>query len=268
MKLAITLRCEDIFLNDGISNEDCIPLISKAGFDCVFMSFQNEHLNDNYHKYLKLIKSNGLDVNFVHLGYRVGAGINSMWDEGESGDLLLQNYINDISTVAEDGMKIVCMHLTKSSKCPPMSDVGLNRWKKLVNHAEKVGVIIALENTKWPGYIEFMFDNIDSPNLGICYDSGHCHCYFKDEFDFNRFKDKIVCLHLHDNQGEMDEHLIPGDGSIDWDVLVSNLKCAGYNGYITSEAVCSSVYTSDMSPEDFYKEVYKRLKNLKKNLDL
>jgi len=263
---AITLRCEDSYLNEGISNEDCIPLIAEAGFDKVFISLQNVHIDDNYHKYMKLIKSNNLGVSFVHLGYRVDAGINTLWEEGKDGDTLIDNYINDISIIAKDGINLVCMHLTKSSKTSDMNEVGLNRIRKLVKHAEKIGVTIALENTRWPGYIEFVMDNIDSPNLAICYDSGHCHCFFDDKFDFVRFKDKIKCLHLHDNHGEKDEHLIPGDGSIDWDELMNNLSIANYNGDITSEAVYSKQYLS-ITPLDFYREVYKRLVKLSKKIE-
>ena len=43
-KFVMTAFCEDKALNVGFSNEEAIKFIAAAGFDKVFMSFQNEHL--------------------------------------------------------------------------------------------------------------------------------------------------------------------------------------------------------------------------------
>ena len=61
-------------------------------------------------------------------------------------------------------------------------------------------------------------------NIGVCYDSGHAHCY-SDELGFlNKYKDVIYCTHLHDNDGS-DTHEIIGEGSIEWDTMYSAI-CA------------------------------------------
>ncbi len=39
-------------------------------------------------------------------------------------------------------------------------------------------------------------------------------------------KDHIRSTHLHDNHGEKDEHLWPGDGTIDWPGTMEELKSA------------------------------------------
>ena len=35
--------------------------------------------------------------------------------------------------------------------------------------------------------------------------------------------DRIVTTHIHDNHGEKDEHLLPCDGTIDWDAAARTL---------------------------------------------
>ena len=42
------------------------------------------------------------------------------------------------------------------------------------------------------------------------------------------FSDRIANVHIHDNMGERDEHLTLGEGSIDFQHVISMLK--GYTG--------------------------------------
>jgi len=42
----------------------------------------------------------------------------------------------------------------------------------------------------------------------------------------SELKDHIRSTHLHDNQGDKDEHLWPGDGTIDWTATMAELKTA------------------------------------------
>ena len=265
--LASVVRCEDEDMNCGFSNEKAIKLIAEAGFKKVFMSFQNNHLSEGwYKKYLKLIREQGLEVNFVHLGYRVNKGIATIWEEGSAGDELIADYLQDLQIVAEDGIFLVCMHVTKSNLESPMSQIGLQRWAKIIKRAEELGVVVALENTVWPGYIEFILDNIKSDNLAVCYDSGHAHTHFKDVYPFDKFKNKIKCLHLHDNDGLSDQHLLPFDGTIDWQNVCEELKAANFEGDFTSESVYKDAYKK-ISPLEFFKAQKDRLCAIQKQFN-
>lgn len=143
---------------------------------------------------------------------------------------------------------------------------GILRWKKLISTAEQLGITIAVENTTQKGDIEYLFDNIKSDNLKVCYDSGHDHIYFDGTFDFERFKDKIVATHLHDNDKKADEHLLPFDGSIDWKALMQKLKNANYKYPLLSESIYKYGYPL-AKPIKFFKAAYKRLCALEKELN-
>lgn len=54
------------------------------------------------------------------------------------------------------------------------------------------------------------------PNVGICLDLGHAHISTGVAAAIATAGDKIVSVHVHDNHGMKDEHLWPGDGTIDW----------------------------------------------------
>lgn len=53
-------------------------------------------------------------------------------------------------------------------------------------------------------------------NLGYCFDIGHAHMTGRMENEFELMKARIRSTHLHDNNGQEDQHLFPGEGSIDW----------------------------------------------------
>jgi sugar phosphate isomerase/epimerase len=69
------------------------------------------------------------------------------------------------------------------------------------------------------------------PELGICYDAGHGH--LRSEFPVF---EHVRTMHLHDNNGERDEHLWPFEGELNWPALVGRIVTANYEGALTFEA--------------------------------
>jgi sugar phosphate isomerase/epimerase len=57
--------------------------------------------------------------------------------------------------------------------------------------------------------------------LGFCFDVGHAHMEGGVEAGFQLMRDRIATVHVHDNQGEKDEHLLPWEGTIDWDAALA-----------------------------------------------
>lgn len=63
-------------------------------------------------------------------------------------------------------------------------------------------------------------------NVGVCFDIGHANLMEGVEVTLESLTPLIGSTHLHDNQGERDAHLWPGDGTIDWDSAMATLKTA------------------------------------------
>lgn len=49
--------------------------------------------------------------------------------------------------------------------------------------------------------------------------------------------DKIINIHIHDNDGSFDSHQIVGKGKIDWYKIIEILKRKEYKNYITMEDI-------------------------------
>jgi len=62
-------------------------------------------------------------------------------------------------------------------------------------------------------------------DIGICYDSGHGHLQ-----GITEGFEHIRTTHVHDNNGEKDEHLWPFEGTLNWPQLVEKLLIARYTG--------------------------------------
>ncbi len=92
------------------------------------------------------------------------------------------------------------------------------------------GVTICLENMPYRSMIGPDMDELLALSEGfepeiwsICYDMGHGHISGL-EGSIEKHTDRIYNLHVHDNRGKKDSHLIPGQGNIDFDTLSPVLK--------------------------------------------
>jgi sugar phosphate isomerase/epimerase len=113
--------------------------------------------------------------------------------------------------------------------------------------------VLALENLP-PGYlgctpeeIISLLDRTDRGAVGVCFDSGHANL----SGHFLEFASALlpmaVTMHLHDNDGNSDQHAFPGLGNIDWHAFATTyrvleckatliIECKLPEGMIWSEA--------------------------------
>ena len=245
-------------VNAKVTPQETIYAIKNAGFDGAFIQWYNEDWTFSQQEQLELCKSLGLEIPFVHLGYN---GINNIWLEGEAGDNLVNGFLNDLNVCSKNDIYMVIIHVSSKAIAPEPNLVGVKRFQTIVDYAEKLNIKVAFENGRREGYLEYILKHIKNKNAGVCFDVGHCHCYFKDKFNWDVFKNKIFAIHLHDNDGTSDSHLLPFDGTINWDDLSKNLKKANYNGPITLESCYRNDYLN-ISLEEFYNLSLERAKKI------
>jgi sugar phosphate isomerase/epimerase len=63
-------------------------------------------------------------------------------------------------------------------------------------------------------------------DIGVCFDVGHAHIMSSVKEAFHTLKDRIRSTHVHDNNKDLDSHLWPGNGNIDWTEAMSLLRTA------------------------------------------
>ena len=238
--------------NKRVSAIDTINSVKNNGFKNVFVQWYDKDWKISQEEQVKLCKKLGLNIIFAHLGYQ---NINSIWEEGQAGEREVERYKKDIKNCKENGIDMVIMHLVSGKVAPQYNKLGLERLGQITEYAKKLDVKIAFENTKIKGYLEYVLSNIKDENIGICFDAGHYHAHFNDEFNFELFKNRIFAVHLHDNDKSDDLHLIPFDGTLDWQDTMRKLKESNYSGPITLE-LCYRYEYLNMSLDEFYKIGY------------
>jgi len=263
--IAIAVNADNELKNAGISNADSIKCIKKAGFKKVFISWMNNTWGESQEKIYNIIKSHGLEIVFAHVGYRGVYDFNKIWEDDKEGDEIAKTLINDLKILKEHNINIAVIH-TYHRKDIKVLEIGLKRWKKVVKEAEKLGIIVAIENLRHLNIIEYLIDNIKSENLRICYDAGHDHCNTNDSFNFEKYGNKIIATHIHDNDGERDSHFIPLHGDINWDKIMKNLKNSNKNLTLSAEVYYRLGYRI-CSSKKFYKTAYKSMKKLYKKYE-
>ena len=103
-------------------------------------------------------------------------------------------------------------------------DAAFTSLEILTVFAKARGVTIALENTPneigAPASLQHFIVDTHLHDLRLCLDTGHAHMDATVEVAFDAMRDRLVTAHIHDNHGEKDEHLLPYNGTIDWDAAL------------------------------------------------
>ena len=75
--------------------------------------------------------------------------------------------------------------------------------------------------------LKLFIDRCNSPLIGACWDLGHANMGTADQVDsILMLGDKITALHVHDNRGTDDLHMMPFTGTIAWERVMHAL-CEG-----------------------------------------
>ena len=115
--------------------------------------------------------------------------------------------------------------------------------------AEACGVVLLSENILWgasgdPRIIADLVKEVNSPFFGWCFDTGHAYAKGYGPQILTECSVVPLSVHIQDSLGN-DDHLIPGDGKIDWNIFVQTLKAVGYTGDCVLEAHHQSLYAAD-----------------------
>lgn len=208
------------FYGYNVEPEKRAEMIKNSGLDCI-MTIADPRFNDQngtIEEQIELFKKNRLSISSLHMRYRQ-CNLPEFWKDSDIGAQMEQNLIEDVKIAAKYGFICVVVHLYGE-----YNKIGIERLERVLKVCEENNIPLAIENiddqTTFLKTMEYFKNN---PYVKMCYDSGHNN-FIDPEFDyFETFKDKIICLHLHDNQGDNDDHTLNKYGTINWDDLARKL---------------------------------------------
>ncbi len=203
--------------------EERLRLIREAGFEATALWWGDGDGGDKQAQ-PGIARRLGLEVDYVHAPF---GDPNLLWQEGIDGEDYVKLLTDCMEDCARHEIPTLAVHITRLSQRPDVTGIGMERIKYLTEHAERTCVKLALENMNSIPHLERIFACVESDYLGFCYDSGHERCNHPDADCLGRWGWRLFAVHLGDNFGDDDTHLLPYDGSIDWDLLREKLRaCA------------------------------------------
>ncbi len=120
-------------------------------------------------------------------------------------------------------------HVARSRDVPDERrwDAAFSSLEHLSLFARHRGVTLALENTPGematPANLKHFLERTRLTGVKLCFDAGHAHLEGDVSSALETARDLLVTTHLHDNRGERDDHLLPYEGTIDWNALLPAL---------------------------------------------
>lgn len=134
-------------------------------------------------------------------------------------------------------------------------------YEKLFPAMEKYQVNVLCENSTKAnmGNMYYLFTGkdmlefvqyVDHPLFHACWDTGHGNCEGKQYQEITALGKELYALHINDNRGQHDEHLMPFFGTMDADEIMRALMDIDYRGYFTFEAG-SVLHPSHFMPGGF-----------------
>ena len=109
------------------------------------------------------------------------------------------------------------------------------RLKEAAPKAEKLGVVLGLENTLSAKHNMLIMDRVGSPALKVYYD---CRNSWGNGFDvpdeIRQLKDRICQFHFKDGKDYL------GEGMVKWDQVRDAMNAIDYKGWIVLETSCPS----------------------------
>lgn len=238
-----------------------LEIIKKTGFDKVMLWWEDEDYPylTKRQDLIKKVKKYDLGLDSIHLP---STDNNALWSDSNSERLsYLDNVLRWMYECKKAGAEILVSHITDDDKLTFKKSNGYKSFEKIISFAEEIDIKLSAENTKMNEYLEFILDEFDSKNLGICYDSSHDFVQGQSKGRLlNKYKDRLFCVHLSDNDFTCDRHWLPGNGDIDYTDIVKIIKESKCNCF--SMEVYPFGEEKALTPEEFLLKAKKSIENI------
>jgi sugar phosphate isomerase/epimerase len=185
----------------------------------------------------------------IHLGLHTLSAVNVAEFSpilSEAVDAYLQAYI-EISPRLGAEWIVVHAGYHFSSDVEPRMQAGLDRLRRMADHAERLGARLLLENlNKEPELADvhylahtleewfFYYEKIQSPAFALSFTANHAHLVAEGVSGFVDAvpMDRVVQVRLADCfRGGHEQHLRPGEGDFDFSDMFQRIEARGFGGH-------------------------------------
>lgn len=255
MKLANTTEEFSEYFDNDL---DRIKTLDLQGFKNIDISFYEEHKpfaqyqgedwQSRADKLLSFAEEKGVHYVQAHL-----PGGNPLSQDGF--DKLLSANIRCINVCGRLGIKNAVIHAGWQADICKDEFYQKNKQyiELLIPALERNNVNLCIENSckKNLGKFYYFFDGkelrefldyVSHPLVTACWDTGHANIEGHQYEDIITLGNKLTALHINDNFGDRDTHMMPYMGTLNIDEVMTALTEIGFNGYFTFECSTSVIF--------------------------
>jgi sugar phosphate isomerase/epimerase len=235
--------------------------IASYGFETIELFATRSHFDYHDEAAIALLaqwlRETGLTLNSVH------APITDVFGAGDRWAATYSNAVSDggrrqaavreteaaLQVAKHLPFDVLVVHLgTPAGKHNPGDNnrgAALRSAEEICRLAEPLGVRLALEvipnDLSTPASLVSLLErDLDTPAAGICMDFGHAFLGGDLADAIETASEHLIATHVHDNHKRDDEHLVPYQGSINWDTALMSMQKIGYDGTYLMELANTS----------------------------
>ena len=249
-----------------------IDYLAESGFRYADLRLYNSSdmepfLKDNWKEYAKEIKDYAATKNITFVQAHAIGG-NAFKDE-TSYNNIVKNTIRGIEVCKELGIPNIVVHPGNSSDMDKEAYFAANKdfYAEFFKTMEETGVNVLVENSSQTMIGHYCIDTgadlrefleyVNHPQLKACWDTGHANIEGDQYYEILDIGDLLAGIHISDNLGDEDNHMMPYQGTVNFDEVLTALVQIGYEGAFTFECENNVIYGSNWlnSRNDFDKSM-------------
>ena len=253
------------YFNPDLPPELVFELIIRSGFNAVSIWGAGDPgaaaMPDYYKQFIRAARdAHGLVLESLHAPFELTTDLSS------PDNSLRTKAVDRLKLAINDALElqipIVVIHAHRTGDPHEISACCQRSFAELIDHLSPTSLRLAVENTCASTLmLEWALNEFPPEKLGLCYDSGHDQLIPGQTFNLlRRWSPRLLTTHIHDNLGQNDDHLPPGQGSIDWQAFVHAFPWNTYTGPFMLESNMS--VTSITDPAQFLAQSYRAANHL------
>lgn len=242
---------------------DCVRRLHKIGYEDVDFNFclmnqfdlelSNDHWRDWVEQMKELLAELGMTASQAHTPFYNVLDPSSVKDHDYTEEMVRRS----IMAAGELGVKAIVIHAGTYFCDNDYKKILRDNVEYMKPHAElaaQYGMSIAVENLfdkmdhakgfrkrRYMARTDEVIELCDTlreqyDNVGVCWDFGHANEMGWDQPQaLEMVGSRLIAVHVQDNYGVNDDHLLPYHGTIEWEPIMKTLKKINYQGVFAYE---------------------------------
>lgn len=239
--------------------ENCIDKLANIGYDALdFSMYTDGHVQlkifdgsgADVEKYFRSVKNraddNGVAVVQAHASFPID------FDTDAQCKAIVDKLLPELDASLILGSPYVVIHPSRKLNGLGNFAEGVENYGKIITavneHIKGTGLKVCVENI--PIYNKYKYCRVQGActraddlvkyvekfGVGVCLDTGHAHLVGENPaYVARKLGQNLKIMHINDNYGIDDDHIMPYTGGINWSQLAVALKEIGYKGDYCAE---------------------------------